>query len=83
MGMDENSMMVALAVLELRELNKLVEELIYSRFYVECPECGSFNVAILGTTNKRVKYVCRACGRNFQRSKEKLEKQVVEVDGGE
>ena len=77
---DENSMMVALAVLELREVNKLIEELIYSRFYVECPDCGSFNVAIVGTTNKRVKYVCRSCGRNFQKSKEKLEKMEVAVD---
>jgi len=77
---DENSMMIALAVLELRELNKLIEELKYSRFYVECPDCGSFNVAIIGTTNKRVKYVCRSCGRNFQKSKEKLEKQVREVE---
>lgn len=78
--MDESSMMIALAVLELRELNKMLEELFYSKFNVVCPDCGSIMVALVGTTNKRVKYVCRSCGRAFQKSKEKLERQVEEVE---
>lgn len=63
-------------LVEMREARKVLETLMYERALIECPECKSIRVVVVGTTDKRVKYVCKDCGREFQKSKKNVEKEI-------
>ena len=76
----DGNFVLAQILLELQNLNKIVDRLVYERYLVQCPACGSTNVVVLGTTNKRVKFFCKACAHKFQKSKDKLERDVPTVD---
>ena len=79
MRMDVNDLNLSIAILEIREIRKMVDQLIYERMLIKCPECDSINVVVLKTTNKMVFCVCKECGKTFRKTKKKVEETHKEL----
>ena len=81
--MDEEVIRINLALVKLMEmadeLERHAERILYSYLPVRCPECNSLNVCITGRTPKRMKFYCRDCGRNFQKSVRVLDRMWEEL----
>ena len=85
----EEELILAETLLRLEELEKLIDKAFYTEMSnkatIACPECGGTNVQVVGTTAKRVKFVCKHCGREFQKSKTVIEEdrhdRALESDG--
>jgi len=81
--MDEEIIRINLALVKLMEiadeLEKHAERILYSYLPIRCPDCNSLNVCIIGRTPKRLKFYCRDCGRNFQKSVKVLDRTFEEV----
>jgi len=68
---------------EFRQLRKEIEFLVSYYTAVKCRACGSYLVVPVRITEKRVRFLCKECGEEFQVSKEKLEKIRRETSNGE
>lgn len=68
---------------EFRQLRREIEFLISYYTAVKCRACGSYLVVPIRITEKRVRFLCKECGEEFQVSKEKLEKIRKGVTNGE
>jgi len=66
-----------------RQIKEEIEFLVSYYTAVKCRACGSYLVVPIRITEKRVRFLCKECGEEFQVSKEKLEKIRRETSNGE
>jgi len=85
--MNDLEFKISMAFIKLMEYADMLEDmatkLLYKPLPVRCPDCGSLNVAIVGKTPKRLKFYCRECGREFQKSVKVLDRMWEEITTGE